>query len=117
MRLESLGVPRDLVMEHAYLVSLEVRPIALVAFLFLDEKDRMSGALSELQRYATDWDNLISFVIPWESHERAIAGYATEHWPIDLLKWSFANAPERYCDYVLGLLLGYSPRAIAKYAG
>ena len=113
----SLGCSIDYVSEQAYLVSLGVRPMALVSHIDVDE-EKMTDALHQLRFRACGYSNVISFVIPsMNNRPRAVAhvGYTTKRWAVDLLKWAVDNAPERYADYVIGLLLGYSPGAIEEY--
>ena len=113
----SLGRSIDYVSEQAYLVSLGVRPMALVRETNVNQEDA-DAALHGLQNAACGYSNVISFVIPWENNPYGrcvLQGYTTKRWIVDLLKWTMANAPERYADYVIGLLLGYSPGAIEEY--
>ena len=116
-KIASLNRSVDYVSEQAYLVHLGVRPMALVCEADMDDKG-MEDALRQLRNVSCWYMNVIPFVIPWDNNPNGryvLAGYATKRWIIDLLRWTVANAPERYTDYVIGLLLGYSPQAIEEY--
>ena len=99
--------------EQAYLVSRGVRSLAL-----LDSIERsdvtMRQAFDYLHEAASRWDNVIPFVLPRGDMECAMTGFAAEPWVIDLLAWSYRQ-PLRQHHQILGLLLGYSAKAIAKH--
>ena len=104
----------DMVQEQAYLISRQVRPLAIVGFMSSDEKE-MDHAFYYLKKTAGP-DNVIPFVLPQNDTDNvATAGYASEQWVIDLLKWLYRDAPPRQFHQILGLLLGYSPKCIAEH--
>ena len=98
--------------EAAYLVSRGVRPLAVVAEGVADEM-QMIRAMTVLGRYSDD--RAIRFVV---DHEDGTAswGYAAAAWAIDLYRWArLEEKDESRRHQVLGLLLGYSPEAVARH--
>ena len=106
---------RDILIEQAYLISRGVRPMALVGEVVLVSNNARQAHDELLNAAGGLFDNVIPFVIP-NGDGTALVGYAAETWIVDLLRWMAANAPGQLQDCVLGLLLGYSPRAIAEYS-
>ena len=110
----SLSASDDLVREQAYLISRGVRPLSIVESIDPDESG-MHAAFCRLQDAAAPYQGAIPFVLPMGDDGSATAGFAAEQWVVDLLGWSYANAPARHHSQIVGLLLGYTPRAIAVY--
>lgn len=103
----------DALSEAAYLVSRGVRPLALVGHC-PDRPNVMLRIRGRLAAAAQRFDALV-FIVP-ESGGSAAFGYAAHRWVIDLLTWALSDGvpPERKHE-ILGLLLGYSPAAIARH--
>jgi hypothetical protein len=98
-------------MEHAYLVARGVRPLAIAEHFFVAETDVLMVA-TRVERYSE------SGVIPWvldHGNGTGSCGYASERWPLDLYEWAVRCAPEEQRERIIGLLLGYSARAIAVF--
>lgn len=115
--MENLGCSIEHASEHAYLVSLGVRPMAWIT-QSVDDEEKIPEILDELHHCGHWYDNVVPFVVLRryaDAEIQTIAGYVAEEWIIDLLEWMENNAPERCTDYVVGLLLGYSPGAIKEY--
>ena len=104
-----------MILEHALLTSRGVRLMALVAYIDLDERG-MEAAFAKLSQVA-DSEKVIPFVIPHPAQECAMAGFAAEEWVIDLLEWLVhsVDIESRRHHWIMGLLLGYSPSAIAEH--
>ena len=102
----------SLLQEHAYLVSLGVRALALVELGV--PQDEMGREHLRLQEHAATCPDIIPFVLP--VGEGAVSGFAAEPWVVDLLAWSY-DQPVRQAHQIRGLLLGYSARAIAEHDG
>ena len=45
----------------------------------------------------------------------ADAGFAARQWVVETFKWIQDNVPQPHLDRLLGLMLGYSPDAIAAH--
>ena len=102
----------DLIQEQALLVAKSVRPLAILGAMSLDESE-MDRQYSRLNQISSD--RAIPFVLPRQDMDCAMAGFAAEQWVVDLLAWSYANAPLQQHHRIIGLLLGYSPRDIAEH--
>lgn len=104
--------PEEALTEHAYLVARGVRPLALVAHFFLDQGDPL-GTAAQLERHAH------MGLIPWVlDHGDGVAscGYASERWALELYEWAVTGpVPEEQRERIIGLLLGYSAFAIARF--
>jgi len=106
---------RDLLDAEAYLVSRGVRPVALIGHCPADPiiMLRIKGGLHKARQ--------AQLVIPFIFAEggepgSAAFGYASHRWCIDLLEWAMSAAvPSARKHEILGLLLGYSPSAIARH--
>ena len=57
----------------------------------------------------------IPFVIEREDKTCADAGFAARQWVVETFVWIKKNAPPPHLNRLLGLLLGYSPDAIAVH--
>jgi len=107
------ALPSDEVLsEQAYLVARGVRPLALVAHFFLSQTDPLCAA-AQLER------NAHMGLIPWVlDHGDGVAscGYASERWAVDLYEWTVKGpVPEKQRERIVGLLLGYSAVAVARF--
>lgn len=100
--------------EAAWLISRGVRPLAMAA----------SGLLSELPEGGLDWLTQVVDSKAYKGVHRAILTtedtyevfYAAEEWVLELYQWSCSvNVPREHLEAIAGLLLGYSPNAIAAY--
>ena len=103
----------DLIFEQAYLVSKGVRALALVGSI--PESDAMLRMATHIKLGIASEGLAIPFVITPYNDNFATCGFAAEEWVIDLLKWSWANMPQREHELLLGLMLGYSPKEIQDY--
>ena len=109
---DSAGLPSDEFLEEsAYLVSRGVRPMALAGTCEAGPMV-MLRASTRLGTAAMRFDAL-PFVIDF-GEGRADCGYATAKWVIDLYEATWRDrSPFRH--QITGLLLGYSPSAIARH--
>lgn len=107
--------PRDVLDNEAYLVSRGVRPMALAGHCPADPLIMLR--VKQGLRRVRQAQLVIPFVFP-ESGDRGSAafGYASHRWCIDLLEWVLSGeVPPVRKHEMLGLLLGYSPSAIARH--
>jgi hypothetical protein len=109
------AVSDDALVEHAYLVSRGVRPMALAGYTSSGDWE-MTRATTRLERLASP--GAITFVIPRDDG-LADCGYGACRWAIDLYGWALVSRrdamPARYRHRIVGLLLGYSPMAIRDF--
>ena len=109
----------DLIKEQAYLVSRGVRPLAIVAESCNEDPVAVLKAYTEmcytLQRGGITVGGQSNIVpICYQNGEGSVKlGFAARAWVPETLKWILENAPQPHLDRILGLLLGYSPDAIA----
>lgn len=95
--------------EAAYLVERGVRAVAEVGSCNRDP-DSMGEAWERLAQRAPS--TIVPFVV--DVGDYALCGYATHGWAVDLYEWATTvAAPQGH--QVRGLLLGYSPEAIARF--
>lgn len=111
-----LNLPSDeFVREQAYLVSCGVRPLALIGMIGIS----ISQAYGHLWRLCdvgvTGSIMPIPFAFNNPKTKSICCGYAAYTWVIELLKWTLSTAPHKYEAQILGLLLGYSPKAITQF--
>ncbi len=107
-----LGASPGTAFEQAYLIGRGVRSLAIVGNCPSDQIV-VDAALSYLAEAGCD--GAIPFAIP-RADGVTDCGYASEVWAIDLLRWAESNAvPSIHRHRIVGLLLGYSPRAVAAY--
>lgn len=114
MRSYLLSEGDEVVREHCYLVARGVRPMAHVGCCPAADE-------VELQRLAVTLSNIagdggpIPFVVT-RGDGIADYGFAACSWVIDLFRWATKDAvPPLQRDRIVGLLLGYSSEAIARY--
>lgn len=109
---DDAGLPPDSQLEEAaYLVSRGVRPMALAGTCAADPMV-MLRVSTRLATAAMRFDAL-PFVIDF-GDGRADCGYAAAKWVIDLYEATWRDRhPHRH--QITGLLLGYSPSAIARH--
>ena len=109
---DDAGLPgNDVLLEHAYLVSRGVRPMALAGHCPADPMV-MLRASTRLSTAAIGQD-VLPFVID-NGDGTASCGYAAARWVIDLFESAFRDKhPNRH--QILGLLLGYSVPAISRH--
>ncbi len=107
------GMPSDdLVQEQAYLVSRGVRALALLG----EQQTEDPESLHQYLIQKGGWSSAIPFVLPSKQAGWVRLGYAAEQWVIDLLRWiDEVDAPERWAEGILGLLLGYSPSEVERF--
>ena len=110
----------DVIREHAYLVSRGVRPMSLVCAVEAEPKKmrEVYEKLSGLAPINGGGQGIIPipFVIAWKGKEMANCGFATHSWIPETLRWlEQIDEQRQHIDRIIGLLLGYSPGAIAAY--
>jgi len=102
----------ETVADAAYLVARGVRPLAIVGERLADEFG-MIRAMTLLGPYSSD--AAIPFVVD-HGDGTASWGYSSTAWAIELYRWvRTEEADESRRHQILGLLLGYSPEAIARH--
>lgn len=99
--------------EAAYLVSRGVRPLALLDSVSQDEAV-MGRTYDQMIDACESYKAALPFVLPCRGQEHALVGFAAEAWVIELLDWIQGQPGQQY-HQIMGLLLGYSPRAIAEH--
>ena len=107
----------DTIQEQAYLISRGVRPLTLLGSVGTDPKE-MEGTfirLGQFGAYCLDRDNAVPFVLPRTDMDCAMVGFASHPWVVELLRWTYANAPLQQEHQIIGLLLGYAPEAIGEH--
>ena len=109
-----MDVSDDLIQEQAYLISRAVRPLAILGSVSLDELE-MQHQFVRLNQLTGGQGGVIPFVLPRRNVDCAMVGFASEQWVIDLLEWSYSDAPLRQQHCIVGILLGYSARDIATH--
>lgn len=95
----------ELLAEHRCLVERGVRSLALTGSCRPEEVG------SALHRLAVAADGR---VVPFVLAEGKLCGFAANAWVVDLLAWA-ADCPRIQFDRIAGVLLGYSPEAIARF--
>ncbi len=90
-----------------------VRPLALLGTVATDAVSLRDAHI--LLRQTIGDMAAIPFTIPRADIGRADVGFAAAEWVIDFLAWSYEQAPDRQGSRIVGLLLGYSPEAIASH--
>ena len=109
----------DLIKEQAYLVSRGVRPLAIVAESHGEDPVTVLKAYTELCYTLQSGGITVggeSNIVPicYQDGEGSVKlGFAARAWVPETLRWVLENAPQPQLDRILGLLLGYSPDAIA----
>lgn len=103
----------DVLSNEAYLISRGVRPMALLGHCPGDPLV-MTRARTLLSAGRQGFDVLV-FIFR-ETPDSAVFGYASHRWVISLLEWAVSpGVPPSRKHEILGLLLGYSPAAIARH--
>jgi hypothetical protein len=111
---EQLPWPEDTIVEHALLIARGVRPMALLGSISTDPKEMRRVSMC-LDGFAVNaGDDVISFVID-DGNGFAQCGFAAAPWIVGLLRFAHSKTAKRYRHQILGLLLGYSPRAIERH--
>ena len=108
----------DLIKEQAYLVSRGVRPLAIVAESYGEDPITALKSYNKLCYVLQSGGITVGGqgIIPicYQDDKGIIKmGFAARSWIPDTLKWALENIPQPHLDRLLGLLLGYSPDAIA----
>lgn len=102
----------DLLREHVYLVARGVRALAIAGWCEADELAMLRAATlveSHVESPA------LPFVVN-HGDGRATYGYAAAAWALDLYQWAHAEqVPQEQRERIVGLLLGYSPEAVARF--
>ena len=102
----------ELLSEQSYLVARGVRTMAHIAE-FPAEPGLMVIVATRLEAQADP--NAIPFVVDHQDGH-ATCGYAVAGWAVELYRWVMGKEiPQEQRERVLGLLLGYSPAAIASF--
>jgi hypothetical protein len=100
---------------EAYLVSRGVRPLALAGHC--PAEPLVMRRVKTLLHRARQAELVIPFIVADGGNPGSAAfGYASHRWCIDLLEWALGDGvPAVRKHEILGLLLGYSPPAIARH--
>lgn len=115
LRADNYVPSHDALEESAYLISRGVRPLALVGHCPA-EPVTMLRVRTVLATAAMRFDAIPFILVEADRPESASFGYAAHRWVIDLLEWVYSRGvPKARKHQVLGLLLGYSPSAIARH--
>lgn len=105
----------ELIQEQAYLVSRGVRPLALLGSINPDPATMKRALVRLNQLTGASAGSAIPFVLLRADMGCAMVGFAAAQWVVDLLEWSYRQAPMRQHHCIIGLLLGYSASAIAEH--
>jgi len=104
----------DVLVEHAYLVSRGVRPLAIGGH-FPTGSASMLRIATLIEDVAAQ-EGVLPFVID-HGDDSGSFGYAVNRWTLDFYEWAVTDGsiPEQQRHRIVGLLLGYSPEAISRY--
>ena len=104
------------IQEQANLISRGVRPLALLGHVRPDPIT-MLRAYNRLEHLAprggASAHEPIPIVMLRKDGSCADAGFAARQWVAETFKWVSDNAPQPHLNHLIGLMLGYSPDAIA----
>jgi hypothetical protein len=107
---------RDALEEAAYLISRGVRPLALMGHCPAEPAVMLLRVRTVLATATERFDAIPFILVEADRPQSASFGYAAHRWVIDLLEWVYSRGvPKARKHQVLGLLLGYSPSAIARH--
>lgn len=108
--------PRDMLYEHALLVTRGVRPMALIGGVPASPVTMWYVHKHLLGVAADAGDDVIPFVIDANDGRLAFAGFGAAEWVVELMHFALTSRhAARHKDQIIGLLLGYSPAAIQRY--
>ena len=115
---DQLGVmlpSNDTIQEQAYLVSRGVRPLALLETVGSApiEMLRAYNQLSSVRTGTGSGVEPIVLVMERKDGTCADVGFAARAWVVETFKWVSDNVPQPHLNRLLGMMLGYSPDAIA----
>jgi hypothetical protein len=111
---DNFHTPMDTIHEHAMLVSRGVRPMSLVQTWPGHDKQSVDRTAGVLHDVAAVWHTLSFALVTPE--ELAYYGFAAEQWVIELLWYALTSKNvEAHKHNIIGLLCGYSPKAIRKH--
>ncbi len=106
------------IQDAAYQVSRGIRPLVLLGHVRPDPITLLR-AYNRLQYLGGQYSGMTVQPIPIVALRKdeacADAGFAARQWVVETLAWIHDNAPQPHLDRLLGLLLGYSPDAIAAH--
>lgn len=112
----------DVIREHYYIVSMGVRPMALIGEIE-SHPIKIQNFYNKLSCLA--WEEgvgssapgvrPIAFVIKEKEGVWARYGYAASGWIPETFKWLLDNATPDHLHRIVGLLLGYSLASIAMH--
>ena len=111
----------DAIQEAANLISRGVRPLALVGTVSLEgnadtDHWNLMTAYSKIEYLNVGRANgheIIPVVVLRKDKSCADVGITSRAWVAETFKWVLDNAQQPQLNHLLGLLLGYSPDAIA----
>ena len=106
------------IQDAAYQISRGTRPLALLGHVRPDPVTmlRAYNRLTFLgQHNSSGGRQPIPLVVLRKDDACADAGFAARAWVVETFKWISKNVPQPHLDRILGLMLGYSPDAIAAH--
>ena len=114
-----MNVSEDTIQHQAYLVSRGVRPLAIVDAVKSDDPVAVLKAYNKMQFTLLGLGpgsdrSVVPFAVKRKEQDVVDVGFAARAWIANTLKWVLWNAPQPHLDRLVGLLLGYSPDAIAS---
>jgi len=101
----------ELLAEHAYLVARGVRALALAGHC---PSEHALRAATRVEHVSVP--GVTAFVLDHRDGTASF-GYTAERWPLDLYEWAILerSVPQEQRDRIIGLLLGYTAPAVARY--
>lgn len=108
--------PDELLQEQAYLVSRGVRPFALIGTIPGVDPLELTKLYTQLLFVSTKGAQglePIPVVVPRRDGTCTDYGFAAKSWVVETFEWVMNNVPQPHTNRLLGLLLGYSPDAVA----
>ena len=102
------------IQDAAYQVSRGIRPLVLLGHVKPDPITLLRAYNRLAYLGSSSYNKSIPVVMLRKDRTCADAGFAARKWVGESFKWVMDNAPQPHLDRLLGLMLGYSPDAIAE---